>query len=361
MNRLALGLVAGALMGGCATLPAGQMDYGDRPMEAYLYPAAGSQSFLFEVNRPAHVAVFRISPGRGTSLVYPRPGFDGSSSTARAGTTWIAEFALRNSARDLQRSNVGFVSHASGPDFFFMIASEEPLDLDRIGSFGSNLPWALGSGYGAASPYSTMENLATILVPNWESANWATDYYVGMPAVEGGVLMAPPDFSDNWVLVSCGEGAGYVYVPIRTSLVTIEAYCEAAQEPEEEVEDELDTEAAITDHITSAQLSRPESWEQRRREAVGAQADRAFDDLGGDNPRSQGSDLLNRANSQRRDRTRPQTQRAAGIGQESGRSSGAGSASAASSGRASEPPASRPRSNPTPASDRATSGLGGDS
>src|SRR5690606_24208258 len=105
----------------------------------------------------------------------------------------------------------------AGPQFFFMIASEEPLDLERFGPVGNGLQSVLGVQFAAMNAYSTMERLAMAAVPNVESGNWTTDYYVYWP----NTLYSTP--RDNTVLVTCG---GYsVYVPIDRVLEVQRALC----------------------------------------------------------------------------------------------------------------------------------------
>lgn len=243
------------------------------PLDVYLYPAAGQPGgFIFDLNKPAHVAVFRISPGLGTALVYPRAGLAQSDARfARAGLNWIPSQSVRLASRELSRRNVGVVSMAQGPSFYFVVASENPLDFREIGRFGDNLPWALGGAY-ASSAYTTMESLTQLMVPNWETGEWAADFFVDW------AVPTTPMPQERLVRITCdGKEA---YVPLSQARLAAEYLCAAELDDagvEERIErgsddevDEIvipsrrDPEQPSTPRITSDQLQNPLEWQERR-------------------------------------------------------------------------------------------------
>jgi hypothetical protein len=183
-------LAACAMPQGSAHPPGGAY----QPLRAYITgPEFGGLGF--QVNRPAHVALFEVVPGRGTALVYPATGM-GSGSTQ----TTMGRFNLgmnRIAGRELYHpahASVGLV----GPRFYFLIASVRPLNLDSFGTFGMGTMRALGTELAAYNAFSTMERLAQVALPSTApDGSWTSDVYMHWPQA---VSSAP---APRHVLLTC--------------------------------------------------------------------------------------------------------------------------------------------------------------
>lgn len=341
-------------LGGCAGLgaPANGPVVGSGPLRAYLLPQHGSSwDVRFHVNQPAHVAVFRITPGRGTSLVYPRAGVGFRHGRAFAGMHSVPLRRIANQQQYLPAALGAF-----GPEFYFLIASEEPLDLDRVGAYGFGLSNSLGSHFASSNAYSTMERIASVVVPDLEGGNWTTDFSVHWddPMPLGNRRGGPP-----MVQIRC-NGAVYV-VPVTQAVAARELLCGSDGQPETPtvptdsagvVTPERRQPAPAADRIQSTQLRDPQSWErlgraadqgrsieaeQRRIAAEERAAERAA------TRRAVGSDGARRTVGE---------PRGAGAASAAGRSTGGGGAAAtgrgAASGGASDGSAGASRARPSP-------------
>ena len=160
----------------------------DAPLRASIW-APTSNGITFQVNRPAHVALFQIVPGGGVSMVYPRFGIE--EGLQRAGNHFASTRGVWN--RGLNSLDSPF-SYASGmsrygarlqqPIYLFMIASEAPLRISDFVGYHSSLALrsALGfSRFAAFNPYSTMEDVAALVLPLQGGGDWATDVYTYWP------------------------------------------------------------------------------------------------------------------------------------------------------------------------------------
>ncbi|HUE96577.1 MAG TPA: hypothetical protein VMN39_07945 [Longimicrobiaceae bacterium] len=267
-------VIAGALAvmtaSGCVMPPPeiGPSPWGSRPLEAHLYTEPGSMGGLvFDLNRSAHVAIFEIVPGRGSTLVYPRPGVSSSDGATFAGLRHVRLDGRRGDRYGFLPTPAGY----AGPRFFLLVASEEPLRLSRFGPFGSRMSTAMGVHFASMSPYSAMEQLVTLAVPNLESENWTTDFYVDWPDI---LHNAP---AAQLVRIQCGD---YVaYVPIDRALEASRLLCPQEDRTGEEQEIRGDTAQTVepirrppaepvTERIASTQLERPQEYEIRRRAAL---------------------------------------------------------------------------------------------
>lgn len=194
------------------------------PLQAHITATTASGP-LFHVNRPAYVAMFYIVPGSGVSMLYP--GFGSGSLDGRvfAGSHFASP---RINNREQYIFTAGL---SSRPRFYFLIASDRPLNVQQFGAFGHGLQSRLGTGYHSFSAYSTMEDLARLTLPNLgNEGSWTTDMYVDWPSV----ISREP--SSGWVLVRCN---GYeMYVPYsRVSLVR-QVICEARNDAERRIDRE---------------------------------------------------------------------------------------------------------------------------
>ena len=172
---------------------------------------------LFHVNRPAYVAMFYIAPGSGVSMLYPGYGSGSLSGRAFAGAQF-ARMRLNN-----QGQYIFTRASAMQPRYYFLIASERPLDISHFGAFGDGLRGHLGSAFGSFSAFDTMEEIARQALPGLpDDGSWTTDMYVDWPSV---IHMEP---GPARVLLDCGGYSMYVaaeYVPVVRSII-----CDPARE-----------------------------------------------------------------------------------------------------------------------------------
>lgn len=168
------------------------------PLDARITTTVNGRA-LFNVNRPAYVAVFYISPGQGVSMVYPGYGSGSLSGRVFAGT----HFA---SARFANRAQFAPERAAmSGPRYYFLIASDRPLNVQQFGAFGDGLWSQLGTSFSSFSAYSTMEELAELTLPALvNDGSWTTDFFVVWPSV------IFPEAGPRRVLVRCNGYVMYV-------------------------------------------------------------------------------------------------------------------------------------------------------
>lgn len=258
-------LVAGACLAvslGCASL--GSIPAETGPLRAHLLPhSTASGGMSFRVSRPAHVAVFRITPGGGTSLVYPW----GRTSMPRRVYSGFhtLDFSRRNDPFMLADHGYG---SRFGPEFYFMIASEEPLRIEQFGPFGDNLRTMFGTSV-AFSAYSAMESLVSLSVPNVDSDSWTTDYYVHWPENDN------PRGRPNLTQISCNGRV--ISVPAASATWAANQLCNRSPSPDATPPappEELPADSVVgprrrppvhpIDRITSSQLSAPEEWDQLR-------------------------------------------------------------------------------------------------
>ena len=185
----------------------------DRPLQARILPHS-YDGLTFQVNRQSHVALFEIVPGRGTSLVYPSPGLGRMDGFVFAGLHDLNRLVRHNSAQYLPAS----FATGGGPRFYFLIASEQPLDLDRFGGYGMGLRSAMGRQFAAFNAYGAMETLATMVLPSAVNDDgWTSDMYVHWPEV------LHDRRSAGLVPLTCN---GYtMYVPFEQLLAVRQAIC----------------------------------------------------------------------------------------------------------------------------------------
>lgn len=177
------------------------------PLEARITSTVDGRP-LFHVNRPAYAAMFYIAPGQGVSLLYP--GYGSGSLTGRvfAGS----HFAT---SRLTNRAQFTPMRAMSGPTYYFLIASDRPLNVQQFGSFGDGLWSRLGTSFSSFSAFSTMEDLAELTLPALvNDGSWTTDFFVSWPSV---IYNEP---GQRRVLVRCG---GYTMYVDATYLAQVQA------------------------------------------------------------------------------------------------------------------------------------------
>ena len=205
-----------ALLSSCAALPAPPtpgMDpaqYDGSPLRARIVNGGGR--LMVNTNRPAHVAIFEIHPGRGVGLLYP--AYRGERNYLSGGLNNIFLTQSRNYYSHFQPAPFFASESRDTPRYLYMIASDAPL---RLGSFLGS-PGALRrelgtSRYAGMNPYGLMEDLAGLVLPYGEAGDWTEDVYAVWPERSyGGDYQA-----QQFIQVACPDGrviqgpAYYVY------------------------------------------------------------------------------------------------------------------------------------------------------
>lgn len=195
-----------------------------QPIEAYI-TAITPGGPLFHVNRPAYVAMFYISPGSGVSMLYPGFGSGSLSGRAFAGSHFASTRMNNQSQYIFTRASV------LQPRFYFLVASEQPLNVSQFGAFGDGLRSRLGSAFASFSAFNTMEVIARQVLPSLpDDGSWTSDMYVEWPDV----IHSEPGRAR--VLVEC---AGYSMWVAREHMALVRTtVCDAverheAKEPQE--------------------------------------------------------------------------------------------------------------------------------
>ncbi len=205
-----------ALLSSCAVLPApptaglDPAQYDGRPLRARIVNGGGR--LMVNTNRPAHVAIFEIYPGRGVGLLYP--AYRGERNYLSSGLNSIFLTQSRSYYSYFEPAPFFTSTSRGGARYLYMIASDAPL---RLGSFlgaPGALRRSLGmSRYASGNPYGLMENLAELVLPYGEAGDWSDDVYVVHPERSyGGDYEAM-----QWIRVQCQDGriiqgpAYYVY------------------------------------------------------------------------------------------------------------------------------------------------------
>jgi hypothetical protein len=279
-QRFAVLTILAAAVVGCG--PMMNASYSNEPLDGYILPGGSYMGGMaFYVNRPANVAIFRVMPGVGTSLVYPMAGLGRMDGSVYAGLHSASASRASNVAHYLPVTRTALL----GPQFYLMIASEEPLDLDQYGAFGDGLSSAMGVQF-ASNGYTAMSRLVELTVPDVAADNWITDYYVHWPEVLFD-RQAP-----SVVRINCGPQSFYVRADqVGTALRQLCAQTEQAEveqptgpaeeEPTEQPEEEPArgsddgeviqprprrpiAEDRIAGRLRSEQLSSPERWLEMR-------------------------------------------------------------------------------------------------
>ncbi len=197
------------------------------PLEASIFPPYYGQ-VPFRVNKPAHVALFEILPGRGVSLLYPTSG----SGFTQVAENWVP---LQYSAqRWLYASNslsdpgagqwsgfdygygmgygpVGMrgMSRTSAPRYLFLVASEQPIEISQFQHNLASMRQFLGANqYSSYQPYNIMEKLAYAVVPYANDDLWVTDVFVDWGYDWGyGYTPGTSASSATWVTMRCADGS----------------------------------------------------------------------------------------------------------------------------------------------------------
>ena len=174
----------------------------EEPLEARILPFGG---LSFVINRPAHVAIFEIVPGRGVSLLYP--AYEHENALIRSGYHNPVGTLSRTTGRWFY-SSVGWSTGWEGPRYLYLVASARPLRIDNLMHSPSAVRSFLGlTAFTSHNAFATMESLTWEVLPFQSDADWATDVYVQWPAAPRSSYLA------QRVRIQCADGR-ILLVPI---------------------------------------------------------------------------------------------------------------------------------------------------
>jgi hypothetical protein len=148
----------------------------DEPLHASLWISPHTGLASFDVNRPAHVAIFLWDPGRSFTMVYPQIG------RTRAQQFGAGRHQLWTGVRDFQAPMARTAYYqrtapeAFGLVYFVLIAAERPLAINAFHA-GGRSPW-LDRVAWSMNPYTATELLASQVVPYPNSTEWTAAYQV---------------------------------------------------------------------------------------------------------------------------------------------------------------------------------------
>lgn len=199
--RAALAVCLGLLLTACALNGGGGAGSQYRPLSAYISgPDLGGLGF--HVNRPAYVALFEVFPGRGTSLVYPGGAYGSATHLVSGGRIAVTRHAAWG--RMNYRPASSFAG-AGTPVFYFLIASDRPLNLSGFGAHGMEMTQVLRQDFLGTSPYRTLERIAEVALPGLpDDGSWTSDVYVHWPQA------LSTRYADGYVPISCGGYGAWV-------------------------------------------------------------------------------------------------------------------------------------------------------
>jgi hypothetical protein len=196
-TQLASLVVITAALSGCATARRvqGLQPAPPPPLQVWIgYPIGSSHVFPIFTNRPAHVAMFEILPGRGATMVYPHLRPDAFASDAH-----YADLTLQPGRMFYASDPFGHA--ALQPRYYYAVASSAPLNLARLQASLGAMRRVLGRTYSSYRPYDVIDRLTKLVVPMQTDEDWATDLFIDWP-------MPPmPVFAlDRYRSVRCANG-----------------------------------------------------------------------------------------------------------------------------------------------------------
>lgn len=203
MRRPLAVLAVSLLLAACAGRagPPSGTSPGSRPLHARILP--GHDGLAFSLNRPAHVAVFEVVPGRGVGLVYPSYPAQGEMLSSGFHRPLLSGSQFR----------WAYLSTPVSPNqsrYLYLVASERPLDIDAFVHSPTALRSTLGvRRFAAWNPHALLDELDSLVVPASLPGDWTSDLYAIWPE--------PPrarDPFDQLIVLTCESGRR-VAVPLR--------------------------------------------------------------------------------------------------------------------------------------------------
>lgn len=234
------------------------------------------ESLTLQLGRAAYTAAFRLVPGQGAMMIYPRPGFGAPDGflfpgihrlvPAAYGTSFVSSL---NGMLPGSRLFPTATDSDFGPEYYFVVASERPLRLDGT-LFGGS--WH----HPSADGYPTMQWLVSQTIPERAAANWTTDFFVHWPETIGAAGQ------QGFVPLNCNGSRVWVdpnqYDRAMRALCGDSGLPPGAGTAEEDPTDVGGTNVVVPQRrppaadglrVSSRQLDDPYGWETARRDAAG--------------------------------------------------------------------------------------------
>ncbi len=167
----------------------------DMPLQASIWYDEYNGFASFDVNRPAHVAIFAIQPGSSLRMIYPAIGYGGQQRFASG------RHDVRTATSSMRFASNQSLVYGAGPTYIVLIASERAMDVAAFMATGY-APW-LQHRLATMSPYHAADLLAQEIVPNPGVTDWTVAYHVVWPT---NLWYSPYGMQRQYVWVNCGNG-----------------------------------------------------------------------------------------------------------------------------------------------------------
>lgn len=224
MRFVSLSLALCVLAACVHTTPRTGADQADEPLRVRLLTSQPSNrlapTLSFTLNRPAYVAAYQVLPGRGVQLLYP---YAAQQQLLAAGRNQVVE--MPSFLRDYLLPSWMPMAYGQ-PQFTYLVASEEPLELGALGTPGGLLRYFGIERYATSSPAFMMDEIATaILPPNVADGLWDADVVYRWPNP-----IASLTRSYALISIDCADGSSMILPrvygarhcpgdPLRTQMV----------------------------------------------------------------------------------------------------------------------------------------------
>lgn len=149
------------------------------PLQATVWLDEFTGHASFDLNRPAHVAVFAMQPLGGIEMIYPGWGWSGAGGRAFSTGRHTVRTESRLYHLTGSRSRHGRDYRSTGETYILLIASDRPLELSHLLASGRT-PW-LDHASVTWNPFVATEHLAREIVAGRGSAEWTAAYHVVWP------------------------------------------------------------------------------------------------------------------------------------------------------------------------------------
>jgi hypothetical protein len=149
----------------------------DEPLRASLWVDSRTARASFDLNRPAHVAIFMWQPGQHLIMVHPDVGSQMRQHfTAGSHYLWTRSAQHYATRRSSEARYVGGLQPMARPVYYMLIASAEPLHVAPF--YGTaRMGWAHQVSW-SHNLYTATELLATQIVPDIERTEWTVAYHM---------------------------------------------------------------------------------------------------------------------------------------------------------------------------------------
>jgi hypothetical protein len=147
------------------------------PLRASLWMDPYTSHASFELNRPAHVAIFMWQPGQHLTMLHPDIGYHGRQHfVAGRHNLWTRTGQHYATRRPASARYMGGLQPMVGPTYYMLIASDEPLHVAHF--YGTaRMGWAHQVSW-SHNLYTATELLATQIVPDLERTEWTVAYHM---------------------------------------------------------------------------------------------------------------------------------------------------------------------------------------